>query len=164
MLTNLWTGPDCRYDTRGSLLAVPWLNICKLLFVDHKNLLHWHRSTSSEVETISGITSNSYFKIVWLLCSKLHILMTALTVSDCIALQTYSKTASSIGVSPPSAPLNVLFLFCDAGVVAFPFVWFLKAGFKVLWMLGRIASLAKPSNFQEGVPFVHFLLNLADPN
>jgi hypothetical protein len=66
------------------------------------------------------------------------------------------RTVSSIQVSPPSA-LLVFCSFYDVGFVACPFVWILIAGFKVLWMLGRIASLAQASNFQEGVPFIPFL-------
>ena len=39
------------------------------------------------------------------------------------------------------------------GVFAFPVGWILNSGFKVLWMLGRIVSLAKPRNFEENVAF-----------
>ena len=92
-----------------------------------------------------------------LLCSKLRILLiTAHMVSDYIALQTYSELRPVFGsVHHPPSKGFVSFLWC--GGCCLPFGWILNAGFKVLWMLGRIASLAKSSSFQEGVPFIPFL-------
>jgi hypothetical protein len=83
------------------------------------------------------------------------ILMTAHMISDCITVQTYSKLPP-VFVSVHHLPSKCFVSFYDV-VVAFSFVWILNTGFKVLWMLGRIASLAKPSNFQEGLSFIPFL-------
>jgi hypothetical protein len=116
-------------------------------------LCDWDNLTDYTGMCLSGllVTLKIYvysFKILYI------ILMTAHKVSDCIALQIYSELSPLLGSvhHPPSK----YFIFMMWGC-CLPFGWTLNAGFQVLWMLGRIASLAKPSNFQDGVPFIPFL-------